>query len=264
MFDRHRAASGIIPACAGNTLFQACPCDVAGDHPRMCGEHECGGVFGGAEPGSSPHVRGTPCASRCRGWSRGIIPACAGNTGWAARHSAVDHPRMCGEHDVEAPAAGCEQGSSPHVRGTREADPKTCESLGIIPACAGNTGRKVKPTMSMGDHPRMCGEHVAAVFDVDLGEGSSPHVRGTLRAVRYWTRSVRIIPACAGNTFLSTVFFHLYRDHPRMCGEHLAFVACRRGVQGSSPHVRGTRDTCRETYWQLRIIPACAGNTLRK
>ena len=30
---------GIIPACAGNTLFQACPCDVAGDYPHMCGEH---------------------------------------------------------------------------------------------------------------------------------------------------------------------------------------------------------------------------------
>ena len=34
------AASGIIPACAGNTPATGRKASRNGDHPRMCGEHE--------------------------------------------------------------------------------------------------------------------------------------------------------------------------------------------------------------------------------
>ena len=33
--------SGIIPACAGNTILRENPARWRGDHPRMCGEHTC-------------------------------------------------------------------------------------------------------------------------------------------------------------------------------------------------------------------------------
>ena len=51
---------GIIPACAGNTLWQWAHSVKTWDHPRMCGEH--GRVIGDVffRLGSSPHVRGTP------------------------------------------------------------------------------------------------------------------------------------------------------------------------------------------------------------
>ena len=40
--ERHQVRAGIIPACAGNTVWEVHSCLVGGDHPRVCGEH--GGI----------------------------------------------------------------------------------------------------------------------------------------------------------------------------------------------------------------------------
>ena len=52
-------AYGIIPACAGNTPFQALCITHPGDHPRVCGEHKLSLRKPYGAPGSSPRVRGT-------------------------------------------------------------------------------------------------------------------------------------------------------------------------------------------------------------
>ena len=97
-----RPEQGIIPACAGNTSSFAKSHLVAGDHPRVCGEHGSRSTALRLFLGSSPRVRGTPC--RCAGALRrpGIIPACAGNTRRYTMFSSLawDHPRVCGEHCV--------------------------------------------------------------------------------------------------------------------------------------------------------------------
>ena len=51
------------------------------------------------------------------------------------------------------------------------------------------------------------------------------------------------------------------RDHPRMCGEHLAHMVCVLSDLGSSPHVRGA--LLQRQWLDIRagIIPACAGST---
>ena len=110
---------GIIPACAGSTLFCHRFFGRFRDHPRMCGEH--GGVNNYNNPtlGSSPHVRGAHAMTGEKTQVYGIIPACAGSTRpnldcprlWG------DHPRMYGEHDNQQPDAYRPVGSSPHVRG---------------------------------------------------------------------------------------------------------------------------------------------------
>ena len=46
-----------------------------------------------------------------------------------------------------------------------------------------------------------------------------------------------------------------------MCGEHDMVFLTVEEVEGSSPHVRGTRGGRPEATRQLGIIPACAGNT---
>ena len=73
-------ATGIIPACAGNTISNKKRPSPGRDHPRVCGEHLR--IRPGCSPamGSSPRVRGTQGDEQwvCR--DRGIIPACAGNT----------------------------------------------------------------------------------------------------------------------------------------------------------------------------------------
>ena len=52
-------ASGIIPACAGNTRGMALIGDALRDHPRMRGEHAVERPTKQDRMGSSPHARGT-------------------------------------------------------------------------------------------------------------------------------------------------------------------------------------------------------------
>ena len=49
--------------------------------------------------------------------------------------------------------------------------------------------------------------------------------------------------------------------HPRACGEHRARPNGRRLMNGSSPRLRGTRDTSAPGHVGERFIPAPAGNT---
>ena len=71
---------GIIPACAGNTVANMGYSQSDRDHPRVCGEHVCGGLLVVSCWGSSPRVRGTPIDWQSAARLGGIIPACAGNT----------------------------------------------------------------------------------------------------------------------------------------------------------------------------------------
>ena len=70
----------------------------------------------------------------------GIIPAYAGNI----QRQAValfgfwDHPRVCGEHFKEKKPDERLTGSSPRMRGTFDDVEVSPESVGIIPAYAGN------------------------------------------------------------------------------------------------------------------------------
>ena len=172
-----------------------------------------------------------------------IIPACAGNTEAAVDDEIVsrDHPRVCGEHAEHDPIVSAVRGSSPRVRGTRQARQKPDRPAGIIPACAGNTGQIMTAIGSVGDHPRVCGEHPVQRRRKHHQRGSSPRVRGTRR-------------------FDSTIDRPL-RDHPRVCGEHplVRTRICHR--PGSSPRVRGTQVAQAKNIRTAGIIPACAGNT---
>ena len=132
---------GIIPACAGNTILLVFLVGLGGDHPRMRGEHcllECGRFRWW---GSSPHARGTQSKSNPCSAIPGIIPACAGNTCYRSRWNASvwDHPRMRGEHVRTCCGVPFARGSSPHARGTLTGTDVEAPSVGIIPACAGNT-----------------------------------------------------------------------------------------------------------------------------
>ena len=134
-------ATGIIPACAGNTSLSSPRRRVARDHPRMCGEHFKHNGVVKKLLGSSPHVRRTRRPGPCCGIPSGIIPACAGNTRpqRSASNRRRDHPRMCGEHRHRTLLPDRRIGSSPHVRGTRVPVTMFDAVIGIIPACAGNT-----------------------------------------------------------------------------------------------------------------------------
>ena len=258
-----RRLGGIIPACAGNTSFSAARRPSLRDHPRMRGEHDNAIWFQGFPKGSSPHARGTRRQGGGHGHPRGIIPACAGNTAEPSDSGRLfwDHPRMRGEHQIGIRIFNNYQGSSPHARGTLLRNSFPLLRPGIIPACAGNTRRHTHADRTARDHPRMRGEHLDQRLHERRRTGSSPHARGTrLRATSRRSES-GIIPACAGNTDVNSLYPWAMRDHPRMRGEHCCFSPGISGVPGSSPHARGTQIYGVRCAPMLGIIPACAGNT---
>ena len=151
---------GIIPACAGSTrphLFSKLPSQ---DHPRMCGEHRSSASEQRDTTESSPHVRG------------------ALQVGVVAIGDAVNHPRMCGEHLSDSYRRVLDHESSPHVRGAPTFCLGALYALGIIPACAGSTGRPSWASSTPPNHPRMCGEHAPSSTSTACSTESSPHVRG--------------------------------------------------------------------------------------
>ena len=153
-------------------------------------------------------------------------------------------------------------GSSPQVRGTSSLSAKPRAAVGIIPAGAGHLFiRGIKPDKN-GDHPRRCGALCGVGYPGSLRTGSSPQVRGTLKAVSCAIKTCRIIPAGAGHFCQNPPGRWRLRDHPRRCGALETMLLRPFQRVGSSPQVRGT--SCKP--WRLKpvsgIIPAGAGHLL--
>ena len=133
------------------------------------------------------------------------------------------------------------RGSSPHTRGARHAADERDSIHRIIPAYAGSTPTRRRPSGCRRDHPRIRGEHNPHLDTAKGSGGSSPHTRGApphTPSLKTWTG---IIPAYAGSTRYACAAF----------GE----------VLGSSPHTRGAPHDGTGMLVALRIIPAYAGST---
>ena len=193
--------------------------------------------------GSSPRARGThPSAD----WIR-------------ARQQ--DHPRVRGEHGASGAPSASSCGSSPRARGTRYRAFSRRGPGRIIPACAGNTSRRMRHEGGGPDHPRVRGEHSTERSMRGPRDGSSPRARGTRERERSDDDTRRIIPACAGNTTSHSARRSRPSDHPRVRGEHGRLADSVATMTGSSPRARGTLNNLFGFVGHDRIIPACAGNT---
>ena len=73
----------------------------------------------------------------------------------------------------------------------------------------------------------------------------------------------RITPACAGNSSPCADAFYTVRDHPRVCGEQDILDWLQPDWVGSPPRVRGTAVQIPGNIREVRITPACAGNSRR-
>ena len=150
------------------------------------------------------------------------------------------------------------------MRGTLNRSWINSSGYGIIPAYAGNTHKRAAQSVHAWDHPRVCGEHFFMRLTVASSPGSSPRMRGTLVDWKFEFDSAGIIPAYAGNTKVEYKNDGGERDHPRVCGEHSARLSGSGRSSGSSPRMRGTLAPGRNKWCPVGIIPAYAGNTLKK
>ena len=107
----------------------------------------------------------------------------------------------------------------------------------------------------------MRGEHTFEPAPTSCRLESSPRARGAPGAPALDVARVRIIPACAGSTFLGRCSNRRRGDHPRMRGEHATMPRPGGLSSGSSPHARGAHLGGLACRAFCGIIPACAGST---
>ena len=177
----HRWRIGwIIPAYAGSTVEIPAASFPSEDHPRIRGEHGSGNGKAVHQDGSSPHTRGARRRTPLGRHPCGIIPAYAGSTpcGTPILTECRDHPRIRGEHDCSIYFTNFPTGSSPHTRGALSLSGALIGCGRIIPAYAGSTFRLIFSQARSRDHPRIRGEHTAALIGPAIAGGSSPHTRG--------------------------------------------------------------------------------------
>ena len=109
----------------------------------------------------------------------------------------------------------------------------------------------------------MCGENPREGHSALSLSGSSPRVRGKPTIPIGTHAEPGLIPACAGKTLGSRPSTRAFWAHPRVCGENRMSRRTPPARQGSSPRVRGKRQSCYLPYHRLGLIPACAGKTCR-
>ena len=171
------------------------------------------------------------------------------------------HPRSRGEHSGLALEQCRALGSSPLARGTRGGVMRWRDTVGLIPARAGNTCFFFRRDSIFRAHPRSRGEHLPAGQEALAREGSSPLARGTLKRVAAEGLAGGLIPARAGNTLSAVGFAVHYGAHPRSRGEHTQAENSLSAPLGSSPLARGTRPSEARALNARGLIPARAGNT---
>ena len=153
------------------------------------------------------------------------------------------------------------QGSPPLARGILVPEISQRPLARITPACAGNTHIMLPSGIIRWDHPRLRGEYFIDDYDTMCDEGSPPLARGIRNRNSTVLPSMRITPACAGNTLFCRFHSPTCKDHPRLRGEYYATDFGYLPYTGSPPLARGIQATIMY-HWQFAgITPACAGNT---
>ena len=184
------------------------------------------------------------CCSSVNPW-QGSIPACAGEpspAGWRFALRRV-YPRVCGGTGMLPYALRSNGGLSPRVRGNPFGRLRGDDTLGSIPACAGEPTVAVSGEVTMTVYPRVCGGTGFVRPRSHCTPGLSPRVRGNHAPSSRPAHLVRSIPACAGEPRYSLTDARRMPVYPRVCGGTGDATISRDVDDGLSPRVRGNRIT---------------------
>ena len=112
-----------IPAYAGKTFLPAAERISWTEHPRVCGENNATRAARYSPIGTSPRMRGKPALGQASAALGGNIPAYAGKTlgSPAGMRPRPEHPRVCGENILTEIHWDSGSGTSPRMRGKRQA-----------------------------------------------------------------------------------------------------------------------------------------------
>ena len=132
---------GITPAYAGKRLLTICDGNDIEDHPRLCGEKSLTLCTSYNRKGSPPPMRGKAFFTFFQEIVNGITPAYAGKSIRLSSYGLKDwdHPRLCGEKDVNESIRTAKAGSPPPMRGKAQSDIANNSTKGITPAYAGKS-----------------------------------------------------------------------------------------------------------------------------
>ena len=190
-----------------------------------------------------------------------ITPAYAGKRDVTARSAgaAQDHPRVCGEKAEWFRANRYYEGSPPRMRGKVGLPPPFLSMRRITPAYAGKSQWAGGLVVSIGDHPRVCGEKSCPGVIANSIKGSPPRMRGKVGWSLSRSRRSGITPAYAGKSFKAQILITPLKDHPRVCGEKDFTPSPADFALGSPPRMRGKVRRERGPMRSRRITPAYAG-----
>ena len=169
-----------IPARAGEAQLVARVSVRPTVHPRACGGSSPPSPAAKSNMGTSPRVRGKHRRARCSPGRRRYIPARAGEASrpCSAARGAWVHPRACGGSQPGGRGFFRVGGTSPRVRGK----PTTCgpcfQTIGYIPARAGEARHHRRRQNRTWVHPRACGGSAPSRRAQISTVGTSPRVRG--------------------------------------------------------------------------------------
>ena len=250
-----------IPACAGELHGSQHRSAQTGAYPRMCGGTVVRSIASASVMGLSPHVRGNQVGWVLPRFWEGPIPACAGEPDMdmiATNHDRA-YPRMCWGTGFCTPKFRFLWGLSPHVRGNLIVRNMRHDSIGPIPAYAGEPALQRWPGGVQWAYPRMCGGTCLSWLPYKPHRGLSPHVRGNREKHPDILACQGPIPACAGEPLLEKSVVIATGAYPRMCGGTRFRRRIHPWSKGLSPHVRGNQRVCSVQFHALGPIPACAG-----
>ena len=190
------------------------------------------------------------------------IPARAGEPPWFPSPSWPDtvYPRACGGTGNAITLSTGEEGLSPRVRGNRQ-----LVALGLlmqrsIPARAGEPPPASIRAFPSPVYPRACGGTTMSSNRLHDGSGGlSPRVRGNHTKQVGKERTMRSIPARAGEPGWLSARIRHSTVYPRACGGTRLNSVCGKRPDGLSPRVRGNRNRVDQQGWCEGSIPARAG-----
>ena len=256
--------TGSIPAWAGEPGGEAPALSPLPVYPRVGGGTPYPRRARGSRGGLSPRGRGNPRPGSRSNRVPGSIPAWAGEPHGPppVEPTPTVYPRVGGGTLRNTRAVNGRRGLSPRGRGNRTAVTVSSRSLRSIPAWAGEPLPPLGNTTCHQVYPRVGGGTLRNTRAVNGRRGLSPRGRGNRTAVTVSSRSLRSIPAWAGEPLPPLGNTTCHQVYPRVGGGTLPSSKQEQGLVGLSPRGRGNLVAYSVDSRRKRSIPAWAGEPL--